>query len=258
MVEKTKTGEKKASGDGSKKNSRSVKNSSQKEQTGITAQEEKELQKMFEAGLHYGRRVSKKHPKMEPYIFGIRNTINVINLLKAREALKEAANFLRKNKDKKILFVGIDIPAKSLVEKTAQSLDMPYAAGRWIGGTLTNFDVIFERVKYLKEMEKKIEQEEFKQRTTKRERLGISREMNKIREKSGGLKNLERLPDVLFVVDVAEAEIAVREARMMDIPVVGICNTNANPDLVDYPIPANTDSASSIKYILERVKTKLK
>jgi len=218
-----------------------------------------EIQKMLEAGMHFGHRHSKTHPKMTPFVYGSRNTIDLINPLKTKECLEEALNFLKKQKEKKslILFVGTKISAKNLIKELAEELSMPYVNERWLGGTLTNFEVISKRINYLKEMEEKRNTgklDDYK----KKERAMINQEIARIERKVSGLKNLSRLPDVLFVVDIEKEKLAIKEANKKKIPIVGICDTNGNPDSVDYPIPANDDTVSSLKYILDKVKEVLK
>ncbi|MCD6094501.1 30S ribosomal protein S2 [bacterium] len=222
-------------------------------------QDEKEIEEMFNAGLHFGHRHSKTHPKMTPFIYGMRNNVDIIDLLKTKEYLEKALDYLKEKKKEKplILFVGTKVSAKKLVKELAEELKMPYVVERWLGGTLTNFEVISKRVQYLKEMEEKKKKGEF-EKYPKKERLKINQELEKIEKKMGGLKLLTRLPDLLFVVDVRKEALAIKEARRKGIPIVGICDTDGDPSLVDYPIPANDDAISSLKYILEKVKEALK
>lgn len=218
-----------------------------------------EIQKMLKAGIHFGHRHSKTHPQMKPFIYCMRNTVDIINPVKTKECLEEALKFLKEQKEKKalILFVGTKISARNLVKELAEELDMPYVNERWLGGTLTNFEVISKRLNYLKEMQKKRETGELK-KYKKKEQIKINQEITSIERKMGGLKNLSRLPDVLFVIDVEEEKLAVKEAREKNIPVVGICDTNGNPNSINYPIPANDDATSSLKYILDKVRKALK
>lgn len=220
---------------------------------------DKEIEEMFKAGLHFGHKRSKKHPKMGPFIYGMRNHILIIDLLKTKEALKAALDFLSQKKKGRalILFVGTKFSAKELIKNLAEELKMPYVTERWLGGTLTNFEVINKKIQHLKEMEEKIKKGEF-ENYTKKEKLRINRELEKGKRKIGGLFLMDRLPDLLFVVDVEGERLAIEEARKKEIPIVGICDTDGNPTLVNYPIPANDDAPSSLKYILEKVKKVLK
>jgi len=240
-----------------KKEKTSLEEKSLKEK--IDSFDDAEIKKMLEAGVHFGHRHSKTYPKMAPFIYGSRNTIDLINPLKTKEYLEEALNFLKKQKEKKslILFVGTKISAKKLIKELAEELSMPYVNERWLGGTLTNFEVISKRINYLKEMEAKRDTgklDDYK----KKERVKINQEIARIERKISGLKNLSHSPDVLFVIDIEEEKLAVKEANKKKIPIVGICDTNGNPDMVDYPIPANDDAVSSLKYILDKVKEVLK
>jgi small subunit ribosomal protein S2 len=227
--------------------------------TKIETSKDAEIQKMFEAGLHFGHRHSRIHPKMGPFIYGTRNNVDIIDLAETKEYLQKALDFLREQKEKKslILFVGTKASAKEMIKELTEALSMPYVTERWLGGTLTNFEVISKRIKHLKEMEEKKANGEL-EKYKKKERIKIEQEMEKMKKKLGGLKNLSRLPDILFVVDVAKEKLAVKEAKQKKIPIVGICDTNGDPTSVDYPIPANDDAISSLKYILEKVKEALK
>lgn len=214
-----------------------------------------DVAEMAKAGLHFGQRVSRTHPKMMPYILGVRNTIHIIDLEKTLPKFREALEFIQKAAAEKkiLLFVGTAIQLKNLVEKTAKECDMPYVTERWLGGTFTNFPTIAKRIEYFKELERRKAEGEL-ERYTKKERLEIDKELLALEEKFKGIKNLQRLPDAVFVCDMRKDHGAVKEAKMKDIPVVAICDTNTDPTLVDYPIPANDDAISSVKYILEKVK----
>ncbi len=214
-----------------------------------------EIEEMAEAGLHFGHKTSKLHPKMKPYIFGVRNGISVIDLEKTKEKLKEALNFIAKliSENKILLFVGTKVSVKELVKNLAQELNLPYITERWLGGTFTNFQTIKKRIEYFKELEKKKSEGEL-EKYTKKEKAQFEEKIKKLEKKFGGIKNLERLPDAIFVIDTKKDYLAVKEAREKGIKVIGICDTNADPTQVDYPIPANDDSVSSVKYILEKVK----
>jgi small subunit ribosomal protein S2 len=216
-----------------------------------------DLQEMEKAGLYFGHRSSRCHPKMKPYIIGVKGSdhINIINLEKTKEKLKEALDFIKKlAQEKKILLlVGTKLPIRELVEEIARECGLPYVNQRWLGGTLTNFLVIKKRIDYFNELERKKEAGEFK-KYTKLERLKLDKELERLKMKFGGIKNLKDLPDAIFVVDMRKDDLAVKEARRVGIPVVAIADTNVDPTLADFPIPANDDARSSVRYILEKVK----
>ena len=215
-----------------------------------------DLAEMAQAGLHFGHRASNLHPKMKPYVFGVRNTVHIINLEKTKEELEKALIFIQKliTEDKILLLVGTKIQFKNIIKEMGENLNLPYIAERWIGGTLTNFDVMKKRVAYLKELEQKISNPEEIENYTKKERLEMEKKLRNLILKFGGVKNLERIPDAIFLVDLKKDCLAVKEARQKGVTLIAIVDTNCDPDLVDYPIPANDDATSSVKYILEKVK----
>ena len=214
-----------------------------------------EPEEMIRAGLHFGHRTSRIHPKMMPYLGGIRNAVHLIDLEKTAEKLKEALNFIQQviTENKILLIIGTKIQTKDLVKKTAKDCGIPYVTERWLGGTLTNFETIKNRLEYFKELERKRKEGEF-EKYTKKERAKIDQELRNLETKFGGIKNLERLPDAIFVFDMRKDALAAKEARMKGVKVIGVADTNVDPTLADYPIPANDDAASSVKYILDKVK----
>lgn len=213
------------------------------------------LEEMAKAGLHFGHKTSKLHPKMLSYIFGVRNTIHIIDLEKTKEKLKEAIVFIQNlvKEKKTILIVGTKIQLKELVKEFATEFSFPYVNHRWLGGLFTNFEVMKKRVEYLKELEQKKEKGEF-EKYTKKEKTLLERKLTKLKEKFEGIKNLEKLPDAVFILDMEKDKLAVKEARKMGIKIIAISHTNVDPTLADFPIPANDDAISSVKYILEKVK----
>ena len=213
------------------------------------------IEEMAKAGLHFGRKTSKTHPHMRPYIYGVRNTISIIDLQKTKEKLIEALQFIKKlvREGKVILLVGTAFQHKELLKEIAQECGFPYINERWLGGTFTNFPVIKKRVDYLKELERKKEEGELEQ-YTKKERLKIDKEIDALKIKFDGLKPLEGLPDALFVINLQKDKLAAREARRKGVKVIAIVDADADPDLADYPIPANDAALSSVRYILEKVK----
>lgn len=192
---------------------------------------------------------------MEPYLYGMRNNIDIIDLLETEKHLNQVLDYLKELKKKKplILFVGTKIPAQKLVKKIAEKISMPYITERWLGGLLSNFESIKKRIDFLKEMEKKKEEGEF-DRYTKQERLRIDKKIEKMRQTVGGLKNLERLPDILFIVDANKEKTAIKEAKRKNITTIALCDSDGDPTSVDYFIPVNEDGISSLKYILEKIE----
>lgn len=218
-----------------------------------------DLEEMTEAGLNFGHRTSRIHPKMKPYISGVKNTVHIIDLEKTAQKFQEALQFISElvSQEKILLLVGTKIQAKKMVKELAEECGLPYVNERWLGGTLTNFGVIRKRVEYFKELEEKRKSGEL-EKYTKKERADIDKEIRNLGVKFGGIKDLGRVPDAIFVLDMRKEALAVKEARMRGLKVIGITDTNVDPTLADYPIPANDDAISSIKYILEKVKEVIK
>lgn len=214
-----------------------------------------DLEEMTKAGLHFGHKTSKCHPKMKPYLAGVRNTIHIIDIEKTAGKLKEVLEFIQEiiSQNKILLLVGTKIHMKNLVKEIALECNLPYVNERWLGGTITNFSVVKKRIDYFKDLEKKRAEGGF-EKYTKKERLQIDQKLRDLEIKFGGLKNLETLPDVIFVLDMNKDETAIREAKRKGIKTIAIAHTNSDPTLVDYFIPANDDSISSVRYILEKVK----
>ncbi len=209
------------------------------------------LESLLKAGVHFGHQKSRRHPRMAPYIFGVRGMVTIIDLEKTQKGIRDAQDFLTsvRKSGKRILFVTTKKQMIDLVKSAAQRVDEPYVVRRWIGGTFTNFSQIRNRVRALIRMEEEMEKGFFR-KYTKLEQLKKSEEINKLNRKMGGLKNMDDLPGAIVVVDVKKDILAVREARRQGIPVVAITDTNADPFLVDYVIPANDDALSSVKVIL--------
>ena len=210
---------------------------------------------MANAGLHFGHRTSRVHPKMKPYLFGARNTIHIIDLEKTAEKFKEALNFIRQliSENKVLLLVGTKVQVKDLVKSTAKECALPYVSERWLGGTFTNFETIKKRISYFNDLEKKKAEGEL-EKYTKKERIDMDKELRDLELKVGGIKNLIQLPEAIFVLDMKKDALAVKEAKTKGIKVIAIADTNTDPTLADYPIPANDDAISSLKYILDKVK----
>ena len=214
---------------------------------------------MLKAGVHFGHKKSRWNPKMKSYTFGVKNDIHIIDLEKTLDLFQAALNYMRNivMNGGKIMIVGTKPQAQKLIEAAARELDMPYVSNRWLGGTLTNFPEIKKRIKYLNEQEKKSVQGDF-EKYTKYEKSRMKKEIARMNEKIGGIKKVENLPQALFVIDIKENNLAVKEALKAKVTIVGVTDTNTDPTLVDYPIPANDDALSSLKYILGIVVKNLK
>ncbi len=221
----------------------------------VLVEEDPQLEELIKAGLHFGHKTNQKNPKMEPYLFGVRNGVNIIDIRKTKEMLDQALKFLSNalSENKTILLVGTKVQLRDLVRNFAQECEIPYINERWLGGTITNFDIIKKRVDHLKDLEKKKEEGDL-EKYTKKERVVFDREIKTLKTKFDGLKLLSKIPDIVFVLDVTHDDLAVKEAKMKKIKVIAICDSSANPELVDYPIPANDDALSSVKYILDKFK----
>lgn len=206
---------------------------------------------MLKAGVHFGHKKSKKHPKMDEYVFGVRNGISIIDLSKTKNRLAEAADFARKisEKDGIILFVGTKRQATKIVEAAAKKCEMPYVSERWLGGTFTNFDKILIGKKRLESLIEQKESGELVRKYTKKEVREIEREMKRLEIKFGGIRKVNRIPDAIFVADIIEEETAVLEALAKKVPIIAITDTNTNPSRITYPIPANDDAIRSIELI---------
>lgn len=216
------------------------------------------LAEMLEAGMHFGHRKSRWHPKMEKFIFAEKNGIYIIDLAKSLQKLKEALDYMALliGENKTILFVGTKDQVKEPLKDLAVSLNMPYVVGKWLGGCLTNFSVIRKSVKKYQDLVEKRDSGKL-EKYTKKEKLQFSREINRLSDRVGGLTNLQKLPDAIFIWDIKEESTAVAEARKKNIPLIAICDTNVNPDLINYPIPANDDSTKTIKLLLKSIKDSL-
>ncbi|MFN3918864.1 MAG: 30S ribosomal protein S2 [Methylohalobius sp.] len=206
------------------------------------------MRELLEAGVHFGHQTRYWNPKMAPFIYGVRSGIHIINLEKTLPYLREALHFLEQAAANRgvVLFVGTKKTAQKAVQEEAVRCGMPYVNYRWLGGTLTNFKTIRQSVRRLKELEA-MRDDGTLQRFSKREALELMRELEKLERSLGGIKDMEELPDVLFVLDVGQEYIAVREAQKLGIPIVGIVDTNNSPDGIDYMIPGNDDSIRAIQ-----------
>jgi len=211
-----------------------------------------EFDKMLDAGVHFGHLKRKWNPKMAPYIFMERNGIHIIDLYKTAAKAEEAANALKQiaKSGRQILFVATKKQAKDIVSATVKQSGMPFVTERWPGGMLTNFLTIRKAVNKMGSLEELLNNKETNM-ISKRERLQITREKGKLEKNLGSIANLKRLPAALFIVDINKEHIAVAEARRLNIPTFAMVDTNCNPDLIDFPIPANDDASKSIELIVE-------
>jgi small subunit ribosomal protein S2 len=215
---------------------------------------ELKFEELLEAGCHFGHLKRKWNPKMAPYIFKEHNGIHVIDLQKTIAKADEAAAALKQmaRSGKKVLFVATKKQAKEVVSEMAKSVDMPFVTERWPGGMLTNFQTIRKAVKKMNSLDQLMHDKDFNN-ISKRERLQVQRERAKLDKNLGSIADLTRLPSALFVVDINKEHIAVAEARRLNIPTFALVDTNTNPDLIDFPIPANDDASKSIAAILKHM-----
>jgi small subunit ribosomal protein S2 len=206
------------------------------------------MRQMLEAGVHFGHQTRYWNPKMAPYIFGHRNKIHIINLERTLALYQEALKFARQLAANRgtVLFVGTKRQAREIVREEALRCQMPFVDHRWLGGMLTNFKTVKQSIKRLKEMEG-MQQDGSLERISKKEALGLTRELAKLQRSLGGIKELGALPDALFVIDVGYQKGAVQEANKLGVPVIGVVDTNHNPEGIDYVIPGNDDSSRAIR-----------
>lgn len=216
------------------------------------------LVEMMQAGIHFGHKKSKTNPKMKPFIFGVRSDIELIDLNATLSALDKAVNFLKEIKAKGglVLLVATQPAAREIILHLAEKFNYPYVVNRWLGGTLTNFKVIRKRTEYFQQLKKDKEAGTL-DKYTKKERLKISENIDKMSIVFSGLEALTRVPDTVITVDINLHDTAVREARRLKIPVVALVHTDADPTLIDYPIPANDNAKSSIDWILKRIESEI-
>lgn len=216
------------------------------------------LEELLEAGCHFGHQVTRQNPKAREFVFESRDNIHIIDLGKTKEGLEEAAHFLlevAKRPESTLLVVGTKRQAVPILEEELKRAEgtshgIFTVTKRWMGGTLTNTLAIAKNYARLKELKEKLHTDEWKAKYTKKELMLFEREMQKLEDYYGGIANMKKLPDALFIIDTHTEDLAVKEARRMRIPVVGIVDTNADPDLVDYVIPANDDAVGSLKLLI--------
>ena len=224
------------------------------EETKNTKNSDKIIEEMFKAGAHFGYSRSRRHPTASPYIFGVKNRVEIFDLAKTADLLKNALDFVSglAKEDRQILFVGGKNEARDLIKNAAISIDMPYVAGRWIGGTFTNFPEIKKRISKLEELTKQREKGELS-KYTKKERLIIDRNIANLERFFSGLLLMKEMPKAIFVIDPKNEAIAVTEAKKIGIPVIALAGSDCDIKDVDYPIAANDSSISSISFFVGEI-----
>ncbi len=212
------------------------------------------MKELLEAGVHFGHRTRKWNPKMKPFIYTERKGIHIIDLAKTIELLEKAYFFVRERAaaGDEILFVGTKKQVQTTIEEEAKRCGAHWVNRRWLGGTLTNFETIRKRVLYMIELERNFEEGKY-ERLPLKERVKLQRELEKLRRNLDGLREMTRLPGVIYVIDPTVEVNAVREANILGIPVVAICDTNCDPDLIDYPIPGNDDAIKATRLITKKI-----
>jgi small subunit ribosomal protein S2 len=213
------------------------------------------VEEMEKAGVNLGHKVSKLHPKMKDYVSSVKNGVHIFDLEKMSKELAKALAFISKvvSEGKTIVFVGTKVQLKAIIQEAAVDCGIPYVTERWLGGTFTNFETIQKRINYFKDLERKKETGDL-EKYTKKEQLNFDREIAKLKVKFDGLRNMTKLPEAVMIFGLDKDLTCAREAKRKGIKIVSIVDTNVNPDIVDYPIPANDDAISSIRYIIEIVK----
>lgn len=212
-----------------------------------------DIKQLLEAGVHFGHKTSRWHPKMAPYIHSKRQDSHIINLEKTVEALEKALPVITKAVEggRKVLFVGTKKQVKDAVREAAESVNQPFVVERWVGGMLTNSATVNQQIKKLKTLEKRMESGELAKRYSKLEVQRYAEEIEVLNTKYGGIKDLMGRPGVVFVTDAIADANAIREAKTLNIPVIALVDTNVNPDGIDYVVPANDDAIKGVKLLLD-------
>jgi small subunit ribosomal protein S2 len=212
-------------------------------------------EELLERGAHFGHQSKRWNPKMEEYLYGEENGVSVFDLIKTKKLLEEALEYLKtSSKEKKvILFVGCKKQAQEKTREVAEATGSSFFSERWLGGTLTNFDQIKKSIKKLADMKEKTANGEYAS-NTKKERLLIDREIARLERYFGGISKLDKVPDILVIVDTHKEESAIREANSKGVKIVGIVDSNADPEAIDYPIPMNDDAVKAVDYVLDLMK----
>ncbi len=215
---------------------------------------------MISAGVHFGHQSKYWNPKMRPFIFTTYNKLHIINLDKSVEQFKLAISYIEKlsKNNAKILFVGTKRAARDIISEYAKDAGMPFVNNRWLGGMLTNFDTVKKSIQKLEDLKKHLEASKILENITKKEILSIKKQITKLEKNLDGIKDLEKLPDALFIIDTRYEKIAIQEANKLNIPVIAVVDSNNSFDGVDYMIPGNDDSMSSIKLFVSEVAMTIK
>jgi len=223
------------------------------------ATDEKLLKEMFENAVHVGHRTQKWNPKMKKYLYGELSGLHIIDLEKTLECFNEALAFMSKtiSEGKTILFVSTKPQSVKLIEDLSDICNMPYVSQKWIPGLLTNFPTVKRRIKYLADLREQEASGEF-EKYTKKEASSLKKTIDKLQTSLGGVQNLSKRPDAVFVVDVVRDKIVVKEANKLKIPIIALIDSNSEPSTVDYPIPANDDAMKSLRYLLGKIGEVLK
>lgn len=218
------------------------------------------LLELLKSGAHFGHKTSRWNPKMKPFIYTVRNDIHILDLEKTRKALVKAAEFAGSISQSggTILFIGTKRQARSIIKKQALACGMPFINVRWLGGTFTNFKTIQKTVRKLEKMQELKASGELESHYTKKERLLIEREIEKLDKLFEGVKDVKRLPQAVFIADINYDDIALSEARKMKVPIIAMVDTNSNPEGVDYPIPSNDDATQAIDLVTSFVSDVIK
>lgn len=217
-----------------------------------------DLEKLLEVGAHFGHQVRRWNPRMRPFIYGQEEGVHIFDLVKTKELMEEAIKVLKeaKKEGKTILFVGTKKQAQAKTREVAEKLGAPYIVQRFLGGTFTNFDQIKKSTKKLADMKKDLASGAY-DTFTKKERLLIAREIERLEKNFGGIAKMDSLPDFIVIIDTRREKAAVRESNKMGVKIVGLVDSNANPDEVDYIVPMNDDAATSVNYFLETLEKEL-
>jgi small subunit ribosomal protein S2 len=212
------------------------------------------MKALLETGVHFGHRTRRWNPKMKPFIFTERNGIHILDLQQTIVMIDDCYNLIRNTVSNggNVLFVGTKRQAQDTISKEAERAKQPFVNERWLGGTLTNWQTIRQRINYLNRLEQRRDAGEF-DLLKKKERLELEREIEDLNNRLGGIRTLQRLPSLIFIVDVNHEETAIKEANSLNIPVIGMVDTNSNPDMIDYVIPSNDDAIRAIKLITSKM-----
>ncbi len=218
------------------------------------------LEELLKSGMHFGHQTAKRHPSMEKYIYTVRNTVHIFDLEKTQNELQRALDFIKEvaSKGGVILFLGTKKQGRDIVKKYAQETNMPYISGHWLGGTFTNFKVLHKLVEKLDFLERQETDPDYEKKFTKKERLKFSIEKEKLLSTIGGIRNMSRVPDALYLIDAKDELTGVKEAKRRNVPTIAICDSNIDAKNIDYVIPGNDDAVKSIELVTRLVAEAIK